>query len=136
MAPLLKCETDIFLQMEKLKLLFTLVFLLAIQQVCFAQYNEQNFPPQSSHEIKISFEVNDFIPSMYGDVTSGQLTSNFVSEATNCHPGNSKSKITQSGLNYSVTKTNLICSVIESTVFTRQCTVFVPIYIQAASFLL
>ena len=124
-------------RMKKLKSLLVLVFLLAAQQGYSAhRISELIYPIQNDHEAALSFEVNDFTPGIFGEIPTGQIIVSFTPESTKSHPGNSNSKEIQSGLTYSIIKTNLTYSVMQSTVFTRQCTVFIPIYLHKTSFLI
>lgn len=113
-----------------------LISILAAQQVySLNRSGDLSFLGHNS-DVHLSFEVDDFVPGIFGDVPAGQIVVNQVIDITNCLPGTSKSKDIQTGITFSVVKTNLIFAVVQSSVFTRSCAVFVPIYLQAASFLL
>jgi len=123
--------------MLKLKLIFSMIFLLAIQQV-YSSFpsSDQAFSFQDSKVTEISFEANDSLPGIFGDVPAGRTAVNPFLTESDCDPGFSKSKDIFSGLAFSVTKSNLKFFIAQSSVFTRYSAVYIPIYLQTASFLL
>ena len=123
--------------MAKLKLIFSLLFLLVFQQAyCAPLLSDKNFSVQKSDGIESSFESNDSFPGIFGDVPAGRIVvTSFLSEVE-CDPGISKSKVVLSGLTFSVTKSNLEFFIAQTSVFTRYSAVYIPIYLQTASFLL
>lgn len=130
-------DSDILKAMLKLKLIFFMIFLLAIQQV-YSSFpkSDQAFSFQDSKVTEISFEANDALPGIFGDVPSSRIVVNTFLTETDCDPGISKSKNVFSGLTFSVTKSNLKFFIAQSSVFTRYSAVYIPIYLQTASFLL
>lgn len=114
-----------------------MIFLLAIQQVYSSCPKcEQRFIFEDNKVTEISFEANDALPGIYGDVPAGRIVINTFLTETDCDPGISKSKNVFSGLTFSVTKSNLEFFIAQSSVFTRYSAVYIPIYLQTASFLL
>lgn len=136
MAAFLIQGTDILEVMLKLKFILSIVLLLVIQQV----YSSLPITEQSSSIQDVitesSFEANDSHPGIFGDVPSGRIMVNSFSSETECHPGFSKSKNVFTGLIFSVTKSKLKFVISQSPVFTRYSAVYIPIYLQTASFLL
>lgn len=114
-----------------------MIFLLAIQLVYSScPKNDQRFTFQDNKVTEISFEANDSLPGIYGDVPAGRIVVNTFLVEKDCDPGYSKSKEIFSGLTFSVADSNLKFFISQSSVFTRYCAVYIPIYLQTASFLL
>jgi len=122
--------------MLKLKYIISIFFLLAIQQVYAVSSNEHQELFDDEYKIESSFESDDSFPGVFSDVPLGRIVIQSVFSATECDPGFSKSKDVFTGLIFSVTKSNLKFFISQSSVFTRYSAVYIPIYLQTASFLL
>lgn len=71
----MKCGTDIFFRMTKIKLIFSFFFLLVFQ----AAFSSANLPTKEVNscagmevENQIQFEENDHSPFIFGEVPAGQ----------------------------------------------------------------
>jgi len=129
--------------MLKLKCIISIFFVLAIQQVYAASSDEHNYSFDEDFKIESSFEpnessfeANDSFPGIWGDVPAGRIGINCTIRLVECDPGFSKSKDVLSGLIFSVTKNHLKFLIARSSIFTRYSAVYIPIYLQTASFLL
>jgi hypothetical protein len=123
--------------MIKVKLIFSLIFFLAVHQVGFSvNLMELSLPVQSDDETELSFEANDSLPGIWGDVPVGKVSVGFCISVKDLFAGNNNSKNIQSGLFFSAAKTKLDFFIARSSVFTRYSAVYIPIYLHTASFLL
>lgn len=120
--------------MLKLKNIIVIIFLLAIQQVSAIPSDDIRLNSGDNSNIEISFKANDSFPGIYGDVPSGRVAVNLSFCVTDCDPGISKSKDVLSGLTFSTSKSNLQFFNFQSAVFTRHSAVYIPIYLQTATF--
>lgn len=137
MAAFLTREMDIHKAMAKFNLIFSLLFLLVFQQVYSSlPASDKDISSQKNNGIETSFVPNDSFPGIWGDLPGGRVNLNVSLSVTDCDLGFSKSKDIYSGLTFSVTKSNLKFFIAKSTVFTRYSAVYIPIYLQTASFLL
>jgi hypothetical protein len=128
---------DIHKAMAKFNLIFSLLFLLVFQQAYSSlPASDKDITSQKNNGIEASFVANDSFPGIWGDLPGGRVNLNVSLSITDCDLGLSKSKDIYSGLTFSVTKSNLQFFIAKSTVFTRYSAVYIPIYLQTASFLL
>lgn len=113
--------------MVKLKLVFSIIFLLTVQQVSSSlPLNELSFPVQEDNQIESCVELIDSLPEIFGDMPSGIVVDNFAIAGTDCFAGNFKSKDVQSGLTFPVAMINLKFSLAQSSAFTRYSAVSIP----------
>lgn len=137
MAAFLISEMDIHNTMAKFNLIFSLFFLLFFQQAYSSiPANEKDIYSQKNNGIEVNFVANDSFPGIWGDLPGGRVNLNVSLSVTDSDLGLSKSKDINSGLTFSVSKSNLRYFIARSSVFTRYSAVYIPIYLQTASFLL
>jgi len=128
---------DIYEAMAKFNLIFSLFFLLVFQQAFSSlPASDKDISVQNGNEIEVSFEANDSFPGIWGDVPGGRVDLNVSLSIIDSDPGISKSKDVLTGLTFSISETSLKFFIAQSSVFTRYSAVYIPIYLQTASFLL
>jgi hypothetical protein len=128
---------DIHKAMAKFNLIFSLLLLLVFQQVYSSlPASDNDISSPKNNKIEASFVANDSFSGVWGDVPGGRINLNVSLSVTDCDLGLSKSKDICSGLKYSISKNNLKFVIAQSSVFTRYSAVYIPIYLQTASFLL
>jgi len=123
--------------MAKFNLIFSLFLILISQQVYSSlPASDSEISTQKNKEIEESFVSNDSFPINWGDIPGGRINLNVSLSVVDYDLGLSKSKDINSGLTFSVSRNNLKYFIARSSVFTRYSAVYIPIYIQTASFLL
>lgn len=128
---------DIHEAMARLNFILSLFFLLVFQQAYSSlPASDKDISSQKNNGIEASFVANDSFPGIWGDVPGGRVDLNVSISVIDSDPGISKSKVVVNGLIFSVTESSLKFFIAQSSVFTRYSAVYIPIYLQTASFLL
>lgn len=134
MATFLSVGKDIITAMLKIKQVILFLFLFVFTQVNAAPTEAMLQDVADDHCIETCFQANDSFPGLWGDIPAGRICVNFSLTITDCDPGISKSKEVASGLAFSIFQNNLRLIISGSSVFTRQSAVYIPIYLQTATF--
>ncbi|MBW8330837.1 MAG: hypothetical protein K0M40_02370 [Prolixibacteraceae bacterium] len=122
--------------MAKLRLIFSLFFLLAVQQAYSSlPVSEISLPTEEVDGFALRIEANHSHSCIWGDVPLGRIGLNIPIKLTDCNPGTSKSKVL-SGLIFSISESNLKFFIARTSFATRYSAAYIPIYLQTASFLI
>jgi len=133
----LEREKDILLSMLKLKLLFALLFMLAIQQVYPSNCEGvKGIVLKEDANVQSQFEESNFQGMDFGDLTSGQVVITGFSANTEYALPKFKSKDFQAELFFTAKKGNLFLTRTSSLSSLCYRVIFIPIFLQTGNFLL